>query len=86
MEMILTGARVGATEAARIGLVHRVVPAAALMREARALARQLASQEPIPMRHIINRVNRHAEGPSELGASHDAGLLGLLRSGGCSTR
>src|SRR5438552_566955 len=38
MEMVLTGAPSSAQDALAIGLVNRVVPAAALMREARALA------------------------------------------------
>ena len=42
MELILTGTPVTADEAARIGLVNRVVAASALMTEARALAAQLA--------------------------------------------
>ena len=39
MEMILTGAPIAAEEAQRIGLVNRVVPAAELMTQARALRR-----------------------------------------------
>lgn len=42
MEMILTGARVGAVEAARIGLVSRAVPAAELMQEVRHVAKKIA--------------------------------------------
>lgn len=42
MEMILTGARVGAGEAARIGLISRVVPAADLMTEVRKVAAKIA--------------------------------------------
>lgn len=42
MEMILTGARVSAGEAARIGLISRTVPAAELMDEVRQLASKIA--------------------------------------------
>ncbi len=45
-ELALVGDPVGADEALRIGLVHRVVPAAALMDEARALAARLATSSP----------------------------------------
>src|SRR5437764_10685118 len=61
MEMILTGAPIAASEAARIGLVNRVVPAAQLMAEAKALAGQLAASAPIAMRYIISAVNKGAE-------------------------
>jgi enoyl-CoA hydratase/carnithine racemase len=42
LEMILTGMRVPAAEALRIGLVERVVPVAELLPAAQALARQIA--------------------------------------------
>src|SRR3954451_23809699 len=63
MEIILTGAPIGADEAQRIGLVNRVVPAAELMAEARKLAAQLSRSAPIAMRYIINAVNNGAEMP-----------------------
>src|SRR5947207_1970012 len=49
MEMILTGAPIAADEAARIGLVNRVVPAVDLMAEAKKLAGQLATSAPVAM-------------------------------------
>src|SRR5256886_5773137 len=58
MEMMLTGAPIGADEALRIGLVNRVVPAAEVMTEARNLAAQLAASAPVAMRYIINAVNK----------------------------
>src|SRR5471032_1323718 len=51
MEMILTGAPITAAEAMRIGLVNRVVPAADLIAESRALAAQLARSAPVAMQY-----------------------------------
>ncbi|MER2606414.1 MAG: enoyl-CoA hydratase [Siculibacillus sp.] len=50
MEMLLTGAPVGAAEAARLGLVNRVVAPAALTAETEALARLIASKSPLTLK------------------------------------
>lgn len=60
MEMLLTGRWMDAHEAARWGLVNRVVPAEALMAEARALADELASGPPLVFA-AIKEVVREAE-------------------------
>jgi enoyl-CoA hydratase/carnithine racemase len=80
MEMILTGAPIAADEALRIGLVNRVVPAAALMAEARALAAQLAKSAPIAMRYIINAVNKGTEMAFAEACQYEATLFGLVAS------
>ena len=80
MEMMLTGAPIGAEEAQRIGLVNRVVPAAALMEQARALAHQLASSAPIAMRYIINAVNKGVEMGFAEACQYEATLFGLVAS------
>jgi enoyl-CoA hydratase len=80
MEMILTGAPIGADEAQRIGLVNRVVPAAELMAEARKLAAQLAASAPIAMRYIINAVNKGVEMPFAEACQYEATLFGLVAS------
>ncbi len=49
-ELIFTAARLSAAEAAAIGLVNRVVPAASLADEALALARRIAAQPPLAVR------------------------------------
>jgi enoyl-CoA hydratase len=80
MEMILTGTPIGADEAQRIGLVNRVVAAAALMTEARTLAAQLAKNAPIAMRYIINAVNKGVEIPFAEACQYEATLFGLVAS------
>jgi len=80
MELILTGTPVTADEAARLGLVNRVVPASALMTETRALAAQLAKNAPIAMRYIINAVNKGAEIPFAEACQYEATLFGLVAS------
>jgi len=80
MEMILTGAPIPADEAHRIGLVNRVVPAADLMRDARALAAQLAKNAPIAMRYIIDAVNSGREMPFADACRYEATLFGLVAS------
>ena len=50
MEMILTGRRMGAGEAARWGLVNRVVAGAEVMAAARALAEEIAACAPLAVR------------------------------------
>ncbi len=48
-EMLLTGRRMGADEAARWGLVNQVVPAETLLTAARALAQQMAQCAPLSL-------------------------------------
>lgn len=52
-ELLLTGTRITAAEAERIGLINRVVPADQLMDEARKLAVQLAKVPPPAM--VLNK-------------------------------
>jgi enoyl-CoA hydratase/carnithine racemase len=80
MEMILTGALIGADDAQRMGLVNRVVSPALLMLETRKLADQLARSAPIAMRYIINAVNTGAEMPFADACQYEATLFGLIAS------
>jgi enoyl-CoA hydratase len=68
LEMILTGMRIGAAEALRIGLVERVVPAAEVTKAAQDLARELAGRAPVAMRYAKEAVVKG------LGMSLDDGL------------
>jgi crotonobetainyl-CoA hydratase len=60
MEMLLTGRWIDAEEAARWGMINRIVPGADLMEEARALAEHLASGPPL-VYAAIKEIVRAAE-------------------------
>ena len=61
MEMLLTGRWLDAAEAARWGLINRVMPADQLLVQARALADELASGPPLVFA-AIKEIVREAEG------------------------
>lgn len=60
LEMMLTGRRMPAAEAARWGIVNRVVPAGGLDGAVEDLARELASKSPLALR-VGKESFRHAE-------------------------
>lgn len=60
LELLLTGDRLGAEEAARIGLVNRVVPDGRALEEARALAARIAAQPPTAVQLIKRAVYQSA--------------------------
>jgi enoyl-CoA hydratase/carnithine racemase len=80
LELLLTGEQLTAQEAHRLGLVNRVVPAASLMTEARALAGSLASKAPIAVRYIIDAVNKGLQMPFAEAQVFEATLFGLVAS------
>jgi len=80
LELILTGAPIGADEALRIGLVNRVVPAAELMTVARALAGRLAMNAPIATAYIISAINKGLEMPFGEACAYEAALFAVLAS------
>jgi len=66
-----------AAEALRIGLVDRVVPAAELLTEARALAAKLAGKAPIAVAAIKQAINVGSEGTLADGLAFEAAQFGL---------
>jgi len=80
LEMILTGARLPAAEALRIGLVERVVPVAELMTAAHGLARTLAAKAPIALRYAKEAVVAGLELPLADGLRLENDLSTLLRT------
>src|SRR6266436_7553161 len=80
LEMILTGQRIGAAEALRIGLVERVVPAAEVSGAARELARELAGKAPLALRYAKEAVVKGLELPLADGHRLEGDLSTLLRT------
>ena len=80
LELILTGDRIGAAEAERIGLVNKVVPADQLMTVAEEMARTIAKRGPIAVRFAIEAVMSGSEMPFEEGQILESTLFGLLAS------
>jgi enoyl-CoA hydratase/carnithine racemase len=80
LEMILTGMRVPAAEALRIGLVERVVPVAELLSAAQALARQIADKAPIALRYAKEAVVGGLGLPLSDGIRLENDLATLLRT------
>lgn len=77
LDLVLTGRHVPADEALALGLVTRVVAAAQLMDEARALAATLAAKAPVALRLAMDAVNRGLEMPFADACALEASLFGL---------
>ena len=80
LEMILTGARIGAAEALRLGLVERVVPADDVLTAAFELARDLAGKSPIALRYAKEAVVKGLQLPLADGIRLENDLATLLRT------
>ncbi|MBI3819754.1 MAG: enoyl-CoA hydratase/isomerase family protein [Planctomycetes bacterium] len=70
-ELILTGRRIGADEAARIGLVHEVVAPDELIKRAKAVAGEIAQNGPLAVRAAKRAVDRGCEMPLDQGLRYE---------------
>jgi enoyl-CoA hydratase len=67
MELLLTGDRIDAHEARRLGLINHVLPAGQVMARAEELARKIAANGPLAVRAIKQRVVRTSGRPLDEG-------------------
>jgi enoyl-CoA hydratase/3-hydroxyacyl-CoA dehydrogenase len=70
-ELIFSGIHISAEEAARIGLVNRVIPPRQLMIEARLLADRIASQGPLAVRGAKLSINQTSHTDLETGLAFE---------------
>jgi enoyl-CoA hydratase len=78
LQLLLTGETIDAAEAHRIGLVNRVVPAAALVETARAMLAGILTQGPLAVAHCIEAVDRGYDLPLDDAIALEASYFGLL--------
>ena len=76
LELLLTGDPVDAAEALRIGLVNRVVKKEALLDEARATARKMASAGPLAVRRSLAAVDAGLDRTLDEGLREEAARFG----------
>jgi len=79
MLMMLTGNRIGAEEALRIGLVSRLVAPGELMSIAREIAAQIAENAPLAVRAVKRLVRDGMDMPLLAAIQSEQFALGLLR-------
>jgi E-phenylitaconyl-CoA hydratase len=79
MLMMLTGDRIDAETALRIGLVSRVVPLESLMDEAMKIARRIADNAPLAIRAVKRLVRDGLDLPLLTAIQAEQFALGLLR-------
>jgi len=80
LELLLTGRRIDAVEAYRIGLVNRVVPAEQLLPAAEELAREMLRNAPLSLQAVKEAAYRGISLPLEEGLRIEAYLSRIVRT------
>jgi enoyl-CoA hydratase len=78
LEILLSGERVSAPEALRLGLVNRVVSAQDLLAESEALLRKMIANAPLALKAILEAVHGGLDRPLAEAQAGEAQLFGEL--------
>ncbi len=78
LQLLLTGERIKADEALRIGLVNAVVPAAELLAAAKTMMTQMLANAPLAIALCIEAVDRGLDMSVDEGCALEANHFGLL--------
>jgi enoyl-CoA hydratase len=78
LEMVLTGQRIGADEALRIGLVNRVVPQEKLLEAARGLTATILDKGPVAVGAAVEAIQRGIDMPLDEALAFEACLFGVV--------
>ncbi|KPL90326.1 enoyl-CoA hydratase/isomerase family protein [Herpetosiphon geysericola] len=76
--LVLTGERISASEAQRLGLIEKIVPAAELLDEAHKLAAKVAKNAPLATALAKRLINRGAEMSLRDAIAYENGIFGQL--------
>ncbi|HYH29007.1 MAG TPA: enoyl-CoA hydratase-related protein, partial [Pseudonocardia sp.] len=79
MQMLLTGDRIDAAEAWRVGLVSEVCAPDALLPRAREIAARIAANAPLSVRAVKRLVQQGADMPLDTAVRFENYVWGLLR-------
>jgi enoyl-CoA hydratase len=77
LQLILSGERINAQEAYRIGLINEVVPAGNLIARAETILKQISANAPIAVKLALEAVNRGMEASQSAGLLLEASYFGL---------
>ena len=76
--MMLTGSRITAQEAKAIGLVDQVVPEGEVLKQAKGLAKKIASKGQVAVRAILKAVTEGQRLPLKEGLALESNLFGAV--------
>ena len=86
LDLLLTGRRMNALEALRLGLVHRVTPPGELLETARGLAEGLGGRDPLLLESVKAAVGEGMDLPLEAALALERRLALRLAAGEGSER